>query len=349
MTIDEETCFDGAPAVPHTPHALYALADVETALGEGADARANDLDEVPWEEEGGGSTVRRARLRRMLQNGEGGRWRRLAHATPEAVDAVAGLGRRAPHLHEATDLVLRRLTTSLAVGVPFVLPPLVLLGPPGLGKTWYLAHLAAVLGLPFRLYPFALSTLGEGLSGSHPSWRASAPGLVARTLLMESIANPLVLVDELDKPPHPAHSGGDPYRPFYAALEPSCSRAWVDEHLGVPFDAGRVSWVASANDLGAVPAPIVDRLTVIAVPAMRLEERVAVVESIYAEANAAFRHHFDPHPHQGAVERLASLGPRRARLAIEDAMTRAAVAGRRAVLPEDVPVPQAARARGVVH
>ena len=331
----------GQAGLGYTPHALYDLADVEAALGDdGVDAP---------DEDGGGLAASRTRLRRLQALGEGGRWRRLAHATPAAIAAVEALGRRAPHMHDLTDLVLRRLRASLATDTAVLLPPLVLVGPPGTGKSWYLARLAEALRLPFRLHPFSLTSLSDGLSGSHPGWRASAPGLIARTLLSEAIANPLVLVDEIDKPPLAAHVG-DPYRPFYAALEPACACNFVDEHLGIGIDASAMSWVASANDVTPLPGPILDRLTVVSVPEMRPGERAVVVGSIYAEANSRrFRAYFDEEPSPTVVARLVTVNPRRARLAVEEAMVRAAAAGRRVLVPDDVPVKSEAKPRGRVH
>ncbi len=330
-----------AVGVDFTPHALYELADVQAALGGGPD---DDLQL----EEGGGLFASRMRLHRLQALGEDGRWRRLAHATPAAIAAVEALGRRAPHLHELTDLVVRRLRASLATDTAVVLPPLVLVGPPGVGKSWFLSHLAEVLGLPFRLYPFNLSSLSDGLSGSHPGWRASGPGLVAKTLLGETVANALVLIDEIDKAPSFAHAG-DPYRPLYALLEPTCSRRFVDEHLGLPIDASAMSWIAAANDVTHLPGPILDRLTVLSVPEMRPAERAVVVGSIYAEANASFRAFFDDEPSPAVVARLVATNPRRARLAVEDAMVRAAAAGRRTVQPDDVPGSSVIASRGRVH
>ncbi len=330
----------GGASSGHTPHALYDLADVEAALGDGG-------VDMP-DEESGGLAASRMCLRRLRQLGEGGRWRRLAHTTAGAIAAVEALGLRAPHLHGLTDLVVCRLRASLVTGTPVVLPPLVLVGPPGVGKSWYLAGLALCLDLPFRIYPFNLTTLSDGLSGSHPGWRASAPGLVARTLLLESVANPLVLVDEIDKAPHVAHVG-DPYRALYGLLEPTCSRAFVDEHLGFPIDASAVSWVAAANDVAGLPGPILDRLTILSVPEMRPVERAVVVGSIYAETNSRFRAYFDEEPSPAVVSRLVMVNPRRARLAVEEAMVRAAAAGRRTLLPDDVPIKSEAKPRGRVH
>ncbi|RYB02119.1 AAA family ATPase [Lichenibacterium ramalinae] len=318
------------PPAKLTPHALYGLRDVEAALGRGRRPFQGD----PEVSEGSGLDIRHAALEALLEAGEAGRWRTLAHPTAAAVTDVQRLAARAPHMSPVIDLVVRRLRAAQTIGVPTGLPPLLLLGPPGIGKTWLLARLAAALAVPFRAFAMNLATLGDSLTGSHPLWRAGAPGLVAKALLTEAVANPLILVDEIDKPP-PHHVGGDLYRPFYGLLEPEGSRSFVDDHLGIPIDASRVMWIAAANDIEGIPAPIVDRLTVVEVGAMAHDDRVAVVRSVYADLNKVYLDFFDPQPGRDLLERLAALPPRRAKLVLDDAMSRAAAEGRRSVEASD--------------
>ena len=315
----------GGDRDPRHWHAIYDLADVRVALGRGkADDGLPMFEEELFAEDVSAS---QSRLRRLLGAGEEGRWRRLAHPTAEAALGVEALGARSPHFREMTGLVTRRVWAAMATDTPVRLPPILLLGPPGVGKSWYMAHLAGILGVPFASYPMNLSTLADGLSGSHPIWRTSAPGLVARTLLQGEVANPLVLVDEVDKPA-PAQRDGDAYRPLYSLLEPEGARAFVDEHFQMPLDASAIMWVMSANDLAPLPAPILDRVVVVEVPDMSLEDRMAVVASVYAATNARFFGFFDLDPAPDVLARLATGNARRIRLAVEDAMVRAAADGR---------------------
>lgn len=333
-TNEPRTGTKGARQEP-PPHALYDLGDVEAALGRKRFTGDPDEDEGPG--------IHHALLQSMLDAGETGRWRALAHATTTAAGAVSALSARAPHMRAVIDLVVRRLRAAQVTGVPVCLPPILLLGPPGVGKTWLMGRIAGALGVPFRSFAMNLATLGDSLSGSHTLWKASRPGLVATTLLREPVANPLILVDELDKPPE-RQLGGDLYRPFHSLLEPEGARAFVDDHLGVPIDASRMMWVAAANRLDQIPEPIVDRLTVVEVGPMAHEDRVAVLGSLYADLRAHYRGYFDPLPGPDLLERLAGTQPRRARLAMDDAMSRAAADGRRTVGASDVAgVPPAPR------
>ena len=196
----------------------------------------------------------------------------------------------------------------MAIGLPTSLPPVLLVGEPGLGKSWFLSRLGAILGLPFKRYSMAGATLAEGLQGSHPSWRNAQPGLVAKTLLAEPFANPVLFVDEIDK--GIAHGyNSDPLRAFYALLDPSDSKSFTDEFLGFPVDASHVLWIMAANDADFLPAPIADRLTILHVPEPDAGQRARIAASIYAEANQLRQRFFDDEPGPVLLERLVGMTP----------------------------------------
>ena len=309
--------------------ALYALDHVRAALGIHATGEWTQAPDLPRE------TEHQGRLADIIERGEGDRWRDLVTPPPEAGPAVEALVARAPHLGEVGRLVTMHLRGARTIGLPASLPPVLLVGGPGVGKSWFLSRLSSVLGLPFRRYSMSTSTLAEGLQGAHPSWRNAQPGLVAKTLLAERAANPVLFVDELDKAGSHAYNG-DPHRAFYALLDPSDSRAFTDEYLGFPVDASKVLWVMAANDADLLPAPILDRLMVLHVPDPDAGHRVSIAASIYAEANEARRSFFDKDPGPAVVERLADMTPRAMRKGLDEAMARAAADGRSKLRADDV-------------
>lgn len=328
-------------------HALYDVADVGAALGHRRWGRGasppgsvylGDPEELPTREV---DTDQQAFLRRLLDAGEAGGWRALTVPEPASLAGLDALHARAPHMAEVTALVRRHLRAAIAMGLPTSLPALMLLGEPGTGKTWFLQRLAAVLGLPFRRYSMSGQSLADGLVGANPTWRNAQSGLVAKTLLGERVANPLVLVDEFDKAR--SHQMEDPYRGFYDLLEPEGARTFTDEYLGFPMDASRVSWVLAGNDIAPLPAPIVDRLTVVIVPAPDEAHLRAVAASIYADCNEVRRRFFPPTLDEAVADRLLETNPRGIRTAVSEAMTRAASDGRRALRADDVVVPASPR------
>ena len=308
---------------------LYTLRGVADALGLASDLPDDEL--VPARTE----TEHEGRLAAILRAGEAGTWRELARPTPACLTRLDTLDTAAPHMGEVTALVRRHVQAALAIGLHIQLPPLMLLGEPGMGKTWYLSHLGVALGVPTRSFPMSGTTLGEGLQGSHPSWRNAAPGLVARTLLQEKVANPVILLDEADKPGTNSWNS-DPYRAFYGLLEPAGARTFRDEYLGFDLDAGSVSWILAGNSLTSLPEPIRDRLTILEVPAISRVQLAAIVTSIYAEANAAAKGFFDADLEPGILDVLLTMSPRAIRKAVQDAMVRAAAGGRRRLGPDDL-------------
>ena len=244
------------------------------------------------------------------------------------------LDRRAPHFRQVTELVRRHVAAAIAMDVALTLPALMLVGEPGFGKSWYVSRLATALGLPVRTLSMNSVSLGDTLTGAFPVWRNARAGLVARTLLAEPVANPFFLVDEIDK--SASYNREDPYRPFYSVLEPENARSLTDDYLGFSMDASHASWVLAGNTVQNLPAPIVDRLLILTIPAMDDAQRRIVAESVFAEANAAKGGYFDPCLPDGVADRLTSLTARGMRRTLGDAMVRAAAAGRRSLLPGDV-------------
>lgn len=311
------------------PVALYEPDAIRAALG-----LEPDDDDWPAKPEYRGETEHQCRLAALLKKGEHGRWRRAVGPRRGAIAAIDDLEAKAPHLAALTGLLRKNARASLFMGVPMFLGATVLVGEPGMGKTWLLSRIARALGLPFRSHSMNLSSLSEGLSGSHPSWRNSSPGVVAQALLREEVANPVISVDELDKAAVGNHNT-DPFRPFYTLLDPAGARVHVDEFLGFPVDASRILWIAAANDLSPIPRPILDRLRVIEVPPMTREHRRIVAQSAFAEQNEQRGGFFAP-LNEAVCERLAGLHPRAMRIAIEDAMAEAASVGRRELAADDV-------------
>jgi hypothetical protein len=136
------------------------------------------------------------------------------------------------------------------------LPPTLLLGEPGIGKTHFAKRVAALLGTGFGFVPMSSLTAGWILSGASSQWKNAKPGKVFDTFLHGEYANPVMVVDEIDK----AADGGqyDPLGALYALLEAHTAMQFVDEFVEIPIDASGAVWFATANDPahpGADPQP----------------------------------------------------------------------------------------------
>jgi len=313
-----------------TAVALYDLDDVRAAAGQFGLFPGFGIS---------GDGEHQAQLQALIDLGRQGCWRWALGPPVEVDEALTTLMAKAPHFADLGETLRTNAKAARAIGLPMFCHPILLVGQPGIGKTYFLSKIAEILKLPFRLYAMSSATLSDGLQGGHPSWHNAAPGLVAKTLLREIVINPVIFVDEFDKVYY-GNWSNDPYRAYYQLLDPSGSRKFTDEFLGFAMNASRVLWIMAANNISDIPAPILDRLTILRVPEPEHEQRLAVIQSIYDEANASCLDFFEPNLSPMTCERLLSLNARSIRIAIESAMTRAAADQRRALLPDDIREPQ---------
>lgn len=99
------------------------------------------------------------------------------------------------------------------------------------------------------------------------------------TIAVEQVANPLIVVDELDKA-SPDSRNGRIWDVLLQLLEPASSKSFLDECLGVPADISKVSWIATANSLNPLPEPLLNRFTVVLVKPPCKEDLLKVAESV---------------------------------------------------------------------
>ncbi|MDO8742018.1 MAG: AAA family ATPase [bacterium] len=240
------------------------------------------------------------------------------------------------HAFPAFDRVISEVVApslSILAAGGFVRPaPVLLVGSPGIGKTFFLQSLATALAIPLVKQDMSSTTTGASLSGLGIHWANSSPGSVFRALAFgkpncPAVANPLFLLDELDK--CAGDQRFDPLGPLHALLEEESAGAFEDESLpGVTFNVAEVRWVATANSVRGIPAPILSRFHIIEIEDPTRSERIELAERIFASAVRAMRlREFADAMPDSMLDRAAEMPPREFKRISQMAVGRALARG----------------------
>jgi len=258
---------------------------------------------------------------------------------PSGVPAMDHLYDELPNFHAVLDDVRRQLALCQDSRDALEITPMLLLGPPGVGKTYFAREVAKLLGTGMGFVSMSSLTAGWVLSGASSQWKGARPGKVFETLVDGQYANPVMVVDEIDKAR--GEHAYDPLGALYSLLEHDTAGAFTDEFAEVAIDASQVIWVATANDERAIPDPLLNRMNVYQVEMPDREAARSIARRLYEGIRAQhdWGRRFDPEPTDAVLERLSELAPREMRRAWMTAFGNAKLAGRSSVDVADLPDP----------
>ena len=263
---------------------------------------------------------------------------------PSGIPDMEPLYDQLPNFHDVLDEVKRHVALAQAGSDSVEITPLLLLGPPGVGKTHFAQQLAELLATEMTLVPMSSMTAGWLLSGSSSQWKGAKPGKVFEALVEGNYANPVIVVDEIDKASDAQY---DPLGALYGLLEPQTAQRFVDEFAEVPIDASQVIWITTANDERGIPEPILNRMNVfeIAPPTPEQARRIALRLYQRLRDGHDWGRLFAEQPGDDVLDRLATLAPRQMRRALMTAFGNARLAGRDTLSVEDLPASTSGRTR----
>ncbi|WP_081577294.1 AAA family ATPase [Acidithiobacillus thiooxidans] len=219
---------------------------------------------------------------------------------------------------------------------PLRIPPMLLLGPPGIGKSHFCRRLADALGVPHHWQAMDNSQGGETLAGSETFWSNTQTGLVFRAVAMGDHASPLILLDELDK----AQRGGfrgDTLSVLHTLLEPETARHFKDASYPLPIDASHVIWIATANQATGFDSVLLSRFSVHEIEPLTREQSRMIAERLLTARLRECELEGQIYPGQGFLDALSLLTPREQHKGIERALGRAILKGQSNLLVDDLP------------
>ncbi len=264
---------------------------------------------------------------------------------PSAMPPMDELYQDLPNFGRVLEDIRKQLALCMDSEDAVELPPMLLLGAPGIGKTHFARRIAQLLGTGFGFVPMSSLTAGWILSGASSQWKNAKPGKVFETFLNGEYANPVMVVDELDKTS--ADGQYDPLGALYGLLEADTAMRFVDEFAEIPIDASGAVWFATANDASRIPEPILNRMHVYEIDPPDAEGARRIALAIYRDIRSAhdWGKRFPEVPSAAVVDRLAALSPREMRRAVLAAFGNAKIAGRAELSAEDVQDARGARRR----
>ncbi|TCM55659.1 ATPase family protein associated with various cellular activities (AAA) [Rhizobium sp. PP-F2F-G48] len=203
-------------------------------------------------------------------------------ATPELNGVRSRLVTEFPHAAAVTDKLLEDLSGRSTVHMR----PVILLGSPGCGKTRFARRLSEEMGAPYNLVSCG-GLSDSAIGGTARRWSSGEPSLPVMAVCQHGCANPIVILDEIEKIGTSRHNG-NVHDVLIGLLELETSERWHDPYLQANCDLSHVSWLMTANSIEPIPSALRDRCRILRFPDPEADQLAVfsarILERLYIEA-----------------------------------------------------------------
>lgn len=272
----------------------------------------------------------------LTEIAKGGNRKNLAGPPP--AEALKDLRRDFPNFSEAIDQIEYAAALSQLAGKDwFQMQPLLLLGPAGVGKTAFAQAFANILSVYFRRIDVGTMSTASVLVGLSLGWGSGHVGEILKTITSSPTANPLIMLDEVDKMAGHYMTPMEPV--MLSLLEKESSASFRDEALLLRVNCKHILWIGTANDIEKLSEPLRSRFNVVDIRAPSKEHVPNVLRSIYRKIlqGNPWGHKFAKKLDDQVIDRLSTHSPREANNLLLLALGKAAVSGNTAINPTDIP------------
>lgn len=208
--------------------------------------------------------------------------RRAGPVNEHAADEIAArLYEESPWLGAAIEVIWQDMRRHAREGQGLKFRPVLLDGPPGIGKTHLAKRIAELSSMPGLDFDVGSSTEGWRLTGMSRGWSSSHPSQIVSTILKTGVINPVIFIDEIDKAGVLVSKSGTPtsiVTSLLTMLEPRSASGWACPYYQVKFDMSHVNWILACNNAHLLSEPLRTRLHIVSLPGMRHDDLIGAAE-----------------------------------------------------------------------
>ncbi len=175
-------------------------------------------------------------------------------------------------LDKVKDRILRHIAVQIHTGATSG-KIICLVGPPGVGKTSIAQSVAKALGRNYGRIALGGVSNESKIRGHEHTYVGADAGIILKAMKEAKSSNPLLVLDEIDKLDH---GKGNPADALLEVLDPSQNHSFRDHYADIEYDISKTFFFATANDLSAIPGPLLDRMHVISLPGYQQDEKYEI-------------------------------------------------------------------------